>query len=61
MLTAYQEVLAKPVEPDVIKQLRQPERHVLVSYKVFSYLLARIEHLEKQVAELGAAQAKSEQ
>jgi hypothetical protein len=60
MLTEYQEILKTPVEPDVIKQLRQPERHVLVSFKVFSYLLARIETLEDQVGELGAAQAKAE-
>jgi hypothetical protein len=45
-LQRYQEILAEQLEPKEIIALKQPERHVLVSYKVFKYLVARIEQLE---------------
>jgi hypothetical protein len=41
------EVLKLPVDADVIKRLNQPERYILVSYKVYKALLARIERLEE--------------
>jgi hypothetical protein len=44
------EVLNPKVEPDVIKRLNQPERHILVSYKVYAVLIARLEALEQRVA-----------
>ena len=47
----FQEILKQPVEADAVKQLHQPERHVLVSYKLFAYLLARIEALEARLSE----------
>ena len=45
-LEQYQTLLKEPADPDVVKQLRQPERHILVSFKVYKALLARIERLE---------------
>lgn len=45
-LEQYQELLKQPTDADVIKTLRQPERHVILSFKVFKHLLERIEKLE---------------
>ena len=45
-LEKYQAILADKVGTGVVNALHQPERHVLVSFKVFSYLLRRIEQLE---------------
>ncbi len=50
-LEQYQAILKAPVEPEVVKALHQPERHILVSFKVFAALLARIELLEQPVKE----------
>lgn len=56
-LEQYQELLKQPTEPDTVKALRQPERSIIVSFKVFKFLLERIEKLEaradakKQIAD----------
>jgi len=47
-LEQYQVILRQPTEPDTVKLLHMPERHVLVSFKVFAALLARIEALESK-------------
>lgn len=47
-LETYKELLATQTDLDTIKQLRQPERHVILTYKTFKYLLERIEKLEER-------------
>ena len=52
MLDDYKEVLVERVEPDVVLQLKQPERFVLVVWKVFKYFFGRIARLEDRVQSL---------
>jgi hypothetical protein len=55
----FKEILKQDVSADDNKALRQPERHILVSYKTFTYLLARVEAIaapiEDQVNALATA------
>jgi hypothetical protein len=46
-LELFQEILKQSVGADDVKALHQPERHILVSYKTFMYLLARIDDLQR--------------
>lgn len=53
-LETYKEIIAAQSDVDTVKQLRQPERHVLLSFKVFKYLMERCGQLEERIAALEA-------